>query len=57
VGVASADRAALGNPEGPDKPNKKHSPPRHRLWLGEQGLSARVIAACKNLGSFDNFGF
>jgi fructose-bisphosphate aldolase class II len=50
-------QAQLGNPEGPDKPNKKYIDPRHWLHLGEQGLTARVIEACKHLGSFDKFRF
>jgi fructose-bisphosphate aldolase class II len=50
-------KAQLGNPEGPDKPNKKYIDPRNWLYVGEQGLTARVIEACKDLGSFDKFVF
>jgi fructose-bisphosphate aldolase class II len=50
-------RSQLGNPEGPDKPNKKHIDPRGWLYLGEKGLSARVVEACKDLGSFGAFEF
>ena len=47
----------LGNPEGADKPNKKHIDPRVWLHLGEKGLSARVVQACKDLGSYAKFEF
>jgi fructose-bisphosphate aldolase class II len=47
----------LGNPEGPDKPNKKHIDPRNWLHLGEQGLAARVVQACRDLGSYQKFAF
>jgi fructose-bisphosphate aldolase class II len=50
-------RSQLGNPEGPDKPNKKHIDPRNWLFEGEKGLSARVVEACKDLGSFGRFDF
>lgn len=49
--------AQLGNPEGPDKPNKKYIDPRAWLHLGEKGLAARVVQACKDLGSFGKFDF
>jgi fructose-bisphosphate aldolase class II len=45
----------LGNPEGEDKPNKKHIDPRAWLHLGEKGLSARVVQAIKDLGAFGKF--
>ena len=48
-------KSQLGNPEGPDKPNKKHIDPRVWLHHGEKGLAARVVQACKDLGSFDKF--
>jgi fructose-bisphosphate aldolase, class II len=47
----------LGNPEGPDKPNKKYIDPRNWVHLGEKGLAARVVEACKDLGSFGMFDF
>jgi fructose-bisphosphate aldolase class II len=47
----------LGNPEGPDKPNKKVIDPRGWLYAGEKGLSARLIEAFKDLGSFGKFEF
>jgi len=46
----------LGNPEGPDKPNKKHIDPRGWLHLGEKGMRDRLIQAFKDLGSFGKFG-
>jgi fructose-bisphosphate aldolase class II len=45
----------LGNPEGADKPNKKYIDPRGWLHLGEQGIAARVVEACRDLGSVDKF--
>jgi len=47
----------LGNPEGPDKPNKKYIDPRGWLALGEKGFTARLVQACKDLGSFQKFDF
>jgi fructose-bisphosphate aldolase class II len=47
----------LGNPEGPDKPNKKVIDPRAWLQLGEKGMSARLVQAFKELGSFGKFEF
>jgi fructose-bisphosphate aldolase class II len=45
----------LGNPEGPDKPNKKYIDPRNWLHLGEKGMAARLIEAFKDLNSFGQF--
>ncbi len=47
----------LGNPEGADKPNKKYIDPRVWLFQGEQGITARTVEACKDLGSFEKFEF
>jgi fructose-bisphosphate aldolase class II len=47
----------LGNPEGPDKPNKKYIDPRGWLHTGEKGMTSRLVEACKNLGSFGKFEF
>jgi fructose-bisphosphate aldolase class II len=47
----------LGNPEGPEAPNKKHIDPRGWLNLGEKGVTARLVEACKDLGSFQKFEF
>ncbi len=46
----------LGNPEGPDKPNKKHIDPRSWVHLGEKGMRDRLIQAFKDLGAFGKFG-
>jgi fructose-bisphosphate aldolase class II len=45
----------LGNPEGPDKPNKKQIDPRSWIHLGEKGMAARLVEAFKDLNSFDQF--
>ncbi len=45
----------LGNPEGPDKPNKKQIDPRSWVHLGEKGMAARLVQAFKDLNSFDKF--
>ncbi|HKU43081.1 MAG TPA: class II fructose-bisphosphate aldolase, partial [Polyangiales bacterium] len=50
-------KSQLGNPEGPDKPNKKYIDPRAWVHLGEKGVAARVVQACKDLGSFGKFEF
>jgi fructose-bisphosphate aldolase class II len=50
-------RSQLGNPEGADKPNKKYIDPRVWLHHGEKGMAARVVEACKDLGSFGKFDF
>ena len=49
--------AQIGNPEGPDKPNKKQIDPRGWLAIGEKGLSGRLVEAFKDLGSFGKFDF
>ncbi|WVQ78171.1 fructose-bisphosphate aldolase 1 [Cryptococcus sp. DSM 104549] len=41
----------VGNPEGPDKPNKKQYDPRVWVREGEKTLSARVKEACIDLGN------
>ena len=50
-------QSQLGNPEGPDKPNKKYIDPRGWLHLGEKGMTARLVQAFKDLGSFGKFEF
>ena len=47
----------LGNPDGPDKPNKKQIDPRAWLHLGEKGMAARLVEAFGNLGSRNAFTF
>jgi fructose-bisphosphate aldolase class II len=47
----------LGNPEGPDKPNKKQIDPRGWLHLGEKGFTARLVQAFQDLDSFGRFEF
>ena len=49
-------QSQIGNPEGEDKPNKKHIDPRAWLHLGEKGMAARVVQAFKDLNSFGQFG-
>jgi fructose-bisphosphate aldolase class II len=50
-------KSQLGNPEGSEKPNKKFIDPRVWLQLGERGMTARLVQACKELGSFGKFEF
>jgi fructose-bisphosphate aldolase class II len=50
-------QSQLGNPEGDDKPNKKYIDPRAWMHLGEKGMAARLVEACKDLNSFDKFAF
>ena len=47
----------VGNPEGPDRPNKKYFDPRNWLYIGEQGITSRILAAYDDLGSRDRFDF
>jgi fructose-bisphosphate aldolase class II len=47
----------IGNPEGPDKPNKKYIDPRGWLNIGEKGITARLVEAFKDLGAFGKFQF
>ena len=44
----------LGNPTGPDAPNKKYYDPRVWLRKGEESMRERVIEAFKALGSYDS---
>ena len=50
-------KSQLGNPEGPDKPNKKQIDPRSWVHLGEKGMSARLVQAFKDLNAFDQFEY
>jgi fructose-bisphosphate aldolase class II len=50
-------QAQLGNPEGPEKPNKKVIDPRGWLYAGEKGLTARLVQAFRELGAFGKFDF
>lgn len=50
-------QAQLGNPEGPEAPNKKYIDPRGWLHLGEQGVTSRLVDAAKDLGAFGKFEF
>ncbi|HEY4393932.1 MAG TPA: class II fructose-bisphosphate aldolase [Polyangia bacterium] len=47
----------IGNPEGPDKPNKKYIDPRGWTQIGEKGMTARLVQAFKELGAFGKFEF
>uniref|UniRef100_A0A0W0EVZ2 Fructose-bisphosphate aldolase n=1 Tax=Moniliophthora roreri TaxID=221103 RepID=A0A0W0EVZ2_MONRR len=44
-------QSQVGNPEGPDKPNKKYYDPRVWVREGEKTLTARVKEACQDLGN------
>lgn len=44
----------LGNPTGPDAPNKKYYDPRVWLRKGQESMVARIVEACKELGSYDS---
>ncbi|EEB92612.1 hypothetical protein MPER_08852, partial [Moniliophthora perniciosa FA553] len=47
-------QSQVGNPEGPDKPNKKYYDPRVWVREGEKTLSARVKEACEDLGNVNH---
>lgn len=48
-------KSQLGNPEGPDKPNKKQIDPRGWLHLGEKGVAARLGEAFADLNALGKF--
>jgi fructose-bisphosphate aldolase, class II len=48
-------KSQLGNPEGADKPNKKHIDPRGWMYLGEKGMTARLVQAFQDLGATGKF--
>ncbi len=50
-------KTQLGNPEGPDAPNKKYIDPRGWLHLGEKGMAARLVEAFGDLGAVGKFEF
>jgi fructose-bisphosphate aldolase class II len=50
-------QSQLGNPEGPDKPNKKQIDPRSWIQLGEKGMALRLVEAFKDLNSAEQFEF
>lgn len=43
----------IGNPEGEDKPNKKHYDPRKFLRAGEVSMAERLKTACEDLNNID----
>ena len=45
----------LGNPEGPDRPNKKQIDPRAWLHLGEKSVVARLVQAYRDLNAWEKF--
>lgn len=49
-------QSQIGNPEGDDKPNKKHIDPRGWLHLGEKSMAARLVQAFEDLGARGKFG-
>ncbi len=49
-------QAQLGNPEGPDKPNKKYYDPRVWLRRGEEAFKARLRRAFEELNALDALG-
>jgi len=50
-------KSQLGNPEGPDAPNKKYIDPRAWLHAGEKGMASRLVDAFKDLNALDKFEF
>lgn len=47
----------IGNPEGPDKPNKKKYDPRAWVITCEKGFTKRLVQAFKDLNGFDQFAY
>jgi fructose-bisphosphate aldolase class II len=50
-------KSQLGNPEGPDAPNKKYLDPRAWVHLGEKGMAARLVEAFTDLNASGKFEF
>jgi len=48
-------QSQIGNPDGDDKPNKKHIDPRGWLHKGEKGMTARLVQAFEDLGATGKF--
>merc|ERR1740138_1013150 len=46
-------QAQIGNPEGPEKPNKKYYDPRMSLRSGEESMAARLVKAMEDLNCID----
>ena len=46
----------LGNPDGPDAPNKKYYDPRKWLRIGEEYFVARMMRACEELNNINTLG-
>jgi fructose-bisphosphate aldolase class II len=49
-------QSQIGNPEGPDKPNKKFYDPRVWLRKGEESFNARVKQAFEDLNNINTLG-
>ncbi|MCK5537447.1 MAG: class II fructose-bisphosphate aldolase, partial [Bacteroidales bacterium] len=47
----------IGNPDGDDKPNKKHYDPRAWMVKAEQGFTARLVEAFKDLNAYNQFAY
>ncbi len=47
----------IGNPEGDDKPNKKYYDPRAWVAKAEQGFTARLLEAFKDLNALNQFAY
>jgi len=46
-------QAQIGNPQGPEKPNKKYYDPRMALRSGEEEMAARLFKAMQDLNCID----
>jgi len=46
-------QAQIGNPQGPEKPNKKYYDPRMALRSGEEEMAARLVKAMQDLNCID----
>ena len=49
-------QSQIGNPEGPDKPNKKYYDPRAWLRKGEESFKARLRKAFEELNNINTLG-
>lgn len=46
----------LGNPEGPDRPNKSYYDPRAWLSSGQESFKKRLVQAFQGLGTSTRWG-
>ena len=51
--ATSASELRIGNPQGPEKPNKKYYDPRMSLRSGEEKMADRLVKCMEDLKCID----